>query len=331
MPDLSPPHQESETEDSGSRARGVYTLSDLRDWENQTRRLDPPARLAVIGDPVQHSRSPQLHNPALLAADRRCQYVRLHVRPEELAETLNLIREKNFIGINVTIPHKGDVFSSIQDLTEVARLTRSVNTVSIDGNRLSGHNTDAPGLEQAIREEFGVDFADLRVLVLGAGGGAGRAACVLAAMNRSERLVLANRTFEKANALKKELEPMYRNSSRLLGPVERLVAIPQDPESLERELEHTDLIINATSLGMKASDSPVLPPRLLQPHHLVYDMVYSPAQTRLLRDAAKAGARVANGLSMLLWQGVYAYEFWFNEAPSVEAMRKGLQDSFREE
>ncbi|MDF1814698.1 MAG: shikimate dehydrogenase [Verrucomicrobiales bacterium] len=311
-----------------SEPKDAYTIDDLRDWENATGDLDPPARLAVFGDPVIHSRSPQMHNPALAEGGKNCQYVRLHIGTEDLREALNLLKEKNFIGTNVTIPHKGEVFAAVDDMTEVARLTHSVNTVLVDDGQLIGHNTDAPGLEQAIREEFSVDLTDLRVMVLGAGGGAGRAACIQAAMDRSERLVLVNRTFEKANALKKEIEPMYAKSERLLGPVDRLAVIPHEVKYLERELKHIDLIINATSLGMKVSDPVLIPAHLLQPHHLIFDMVYAPPQTRLMRDAVKAGARAANGLNMLLWQGAHSYEFWFNEEAPVEAMRKGLKESF---
>lgn len=307
--------------------KDFYTIDDLKDWQNVTKDLTVPAKLAVFGDPVQHSRSPQMHNPALEAANRDTQYIRLHIHPDELGDALQLLKEQEFIGTNVTIPHKGGVYNAMNEMTDVARHTHSVNTVLVDGDKLIGHNTDAPGLERAIREEFAVDVSDLRVMVLGAGGGAGRAACVLAATNLSERLVLVNRTINKATALKSELESFYNKSDKLLGPVDRLVAIPHETEYLERELKHTDLIINATSVGMKPSDSPLIPPSLLQPHHLVYDMVYAPPKTRLMRDVEKEGGRAANGLSMLLWQGVYAYEFWFNETPDVEAMRQGLMDA----
>ena len=305
-----------------------YTLDDLRNWETVTANLSIPARLAVFGDPVEHSRSPQMHNPALEQGGKNTQYVRLHITPEELNEALQLLKEKDFIGVNVTIPHKGGVFNAVDEMTDYARMSQSVNTVLVDGDRLIGQNTDATGLEKAIRGQFAVDMSDLRVMVLGAGGGAGRAACVAATMNLSERLVLVNRTVEKAQALKAELEPYFSKSERLLGPVDRLVAIPHEIDSLERELRHIDLIINATSVGMKPSDPVLIPPSLLQPHHLVYDMVYSPPKTRLMSDVINEGGRAANGLSMLLWQGVYAYEFWFNETPSVNTMKSGLMDSF---
>lgn len=309
---------------SESGGNQCYSIADLRSWKEQGCPLDPPAGLAVIGDPVEHSLSPQLHNPGLAAAGLGFQYVRVHLLEEELPEALGLFAETGFIGINVTIPHKGAIFGLVDETSEVSRLTRAVNTVVFDGDRTIGHHTDGPGLEQAIREEFAVDLSDLRVLVLGAGGGAGRAASMQAASSQCQRLVLANRTFEKAKAMKEEIAPMFAGSERLLGPVDRLTAIPMEAEALQRELQHIDLIINATSMGMKSSDPALIPPNLLLPYHLVYDMVYSPSQTRLMRDTLNAGGRVTNGLSMLLWQGVYSFEFWFNQSAPVGEMRSGL-------
>lgn len=314
---------------SESGGNQFFSIADLRTWREQGSPLDPPARLAVIGDPVEHSLSPQLHNPGLAAAGLECQYVRVHLKEEELPEALGLFAETGFIGINVTIPHKGAIFRLVDETSEISRLTRAVNTVVFDGGRTIGHHTDGPGLEQAIREEFAVDLSDMRVLVLGAGGGAGRAASMQAASSQCQRLVLANRTFEKAKAMKEEIAPMFAGSERLLGPVDRLAAIPMETGALQRELQHIDLIINATSMGMKSSDPALIPPNLLLPYHLIYDMVYSPPQTRLMRDTVNAGGRVTNGLSMLLWQGVYSFEFWFNQGAPIEEMRSGLLEAVK--
>lgn len=310
-----------------AEVKDVYTFSDLRDWAGATSGLKRPARLSVFGDPVEHSRSPQMHNPGLVAAGIDCEYVRLHILPEELEEALELLKKADFIGTNVTIPHKGGVYDAVDDMTEVARRIGAVNTVAIDGDQLVGHNTDAPGLKRAIREEFSMDLTDLRIMVIGAGGGAGKAASVQCAMDQCERLVLVNRTVEKAEALAKELEDLMTDPEKLEGPAERLLAIPWEARAMEHELDQIDLIINATSIGMKRTDPEVVPAHLLAPHHLVYDMVYAPARTRLIADAGAAGARAANGLSMLLWQGALSFEFWFNQEAPVEAMRKGLMDS----
>jgi len=130
--------------------------------------------------------------------------------------------------------------------------------------------------------------------------------------------------------LRDEVRDLMIDPDRLEGPANRLVAIPWEKKALERELDQIDLIINATSMGMKRTDPQVIPPHLIAPHHLVYDMVYAPARTRLIADATAAGAKAANGLGMLLWQGVLAFEFWFDREAPVEAMRQGLLDSFSE-
>lgn len=307
--------------------KDVYTFADLKDWSAAAGDLKPPARLAVIGDPVEHSRSPQMHNPALESGGNNCQYVRLHIKEEELVEALRLLNGAGFLGVNVTIPHKGGVFDEVDDMTEVARRIGAVNTVVVEGDQLIGHNTDAPGLKRAIREQFSVDLTDMRIMIIGAGGGAGKAAAVQCAMDHCERLVLVNRTVEKAESLKSELLDLMSDPDKLEGPASRLVAISLEEKVLERELEQIDLIINATSLGMKRTDSEVIPQRLIEPHHMVYDMVYSPPRTRLMVAAEAEGAKAANGLSMLLWQGVLAYEFWFNQEAPVDAMRRGLEES----
>lgn len=310
-----------------SEAKEVYTLSDLRDWEASSSGEEKPARLAVIGDPVEHSRSPQMHNPALDAAGIDSRYVRVHVLPEELEEALRLMADANFIGTNVTIPHKGGVHDAVDEMTEVARRIGAVNTVAFDDGQMVGHNTDAPGLKRAIREQFSMDLDDLQVMIIGAGGGAGKAAAVQCAMDHCERLVLVNRTVEKAQTLAEELRELFIDPDRLEGPANRLAAIPWEEKAMERELEHIDLIINATSVGMKRTDPEVIAQRLLEPHHLVYDMVYSPARTRLIADAESAGARAVNGLGMLLWQGALSFEFWFNREAPVDAMRNGLHEA----
>lgn len=286
--------------------------------------LTPPARLAVFGDPVAHSKSPAFHNAALQAAGIDAQYVRIHVRPEELSGALRALPKAGFLGTNVTIPHKAGALAAMDEADDYARKAGAVNTVVVDGEHLIGFNTDGPGLLRAIREEFSVDLRDLRVLILGAGGGAGRAIAVRCAMERCERLVLVNRTFEKAQALADELTPFFR-SDRLVGPVQRIQAIPHDFDHLRQQLDQADLVINASSVGMKRTDPSLIPGELLTANLLVYDTVYAAGKTRLIEDAEAAGARAAGGLSMLLHQGALAFEIWFNQTAPLEAMRAALK------
>ena len=306
--------------------KDVYTLDDLRNWSVATEGESPPIRLSVFGDPVAHSRSPQMHDPALKAAGIDAAYGRLHILPGQLEEALGLLPDRDFIGTNVTIPHKAAVLELMDEVDPQARRTGGVNTVVVEGKRLLGFSTDGPGLVRAIRADFGVDLRDLRVMVLGAGGGAGRAIAVQCAIEGSARLVLVNRTFEKAQALAAELAREFRET-RVTGPLARLEAVPWHDAALARQLPHIDLVINATPLGMTSGElrrvSPV-PVSLLRPSHLVYDTVYTSGRTPLLMAADEAGARGSDGLSMLLYQGALSFEIWFGRPAPVEVMRAAL-------
>ena len=154
----------------------VYTFADLQAWETVTAGEKPPLRLAVIGDPVAHSASPPMHNAALNASGFESGYCRLHIHPDELAAALRLLPTKGFIGVNCTIPHKAGVLAAVDEADDHARRAGGVNTVRITPEgKLQGFSTDGLGLERAVRDQLGVDLRDMRVLVLGAGGGAGQA------------------------------------------------------------------------------------------------------------------------------------------------------------
>ena len=299
--------------------KSVYTLEDLRDWSRVTAGEMPPIRLSVFGDPVAHSRSPQMHNPALQTSGINAQYCRLHILPDELAEALRLLPRAGFIGTNVTIPHKSRALELMDEVDEHARKIGVVNTVAVKGDRLCGFNTDGPGLARAVKADFNAEIRELRVMVLGAGGGAGRAIAAQCAVENCQRLVLVNRTYEKAQQLAAELSPHFTQPGSA-----RLEAVPWEDELLAREIQNTDLIINATSCGMKPEDLPVLPSSILQQRLMVYDTIYTAHRTRLLADAESVGARASNGLSMLLYQGALSFEIWFNREAPVEAMRAGL-------
>jgi shikimate dehydrogenase len=301
----------------------VYRTEELRGWLEGGCPLDPPAKLAVLGDPVAHSRSPQMHGAALEAAGIAASYIRVEVPVGGVAECLGLLGELGFVGANVTVPHKGEALAAVGEADELAREAGAVNTVLFEeGGGMVGFNTDGPGLVRALREEFSVDLRDLQVLVLGAGGGAGRAVAVQCAREGCERLVLANRTVELAKELAAELSPRFAGPGAG-GPLRRLVACGLDERELAPQMGSVDVVINATSVGLKRTDGSPFPARLLQPHLLVYDMIYEPARTALLRDAEAAGCRVANGLSMLVHQGAVSFEHWFGREPDLAAMRRG--------
>src|SRR6266702_966548 len=300
-----------------------YTLADLEHWSDVTRDIDPPVRLGVLGDPVAHSLSPQMQNAALGACDIHMQYARFHIRANELLSALLFLRRLHFIGVNLTVPHKIAAFTQIDEADESATRAGAVNTIRVRDEKLIGSNTDGEGFLRAIRTEFSIDLRDLRVMIIGAGGGTGRAIAWQCALENCERLVLVNRTLEKANALAERLRPFFAGP-RVLGPVARLEAAAWDEAALRAQLGDVDLIVNATPVGMSPSDPTPIPARLLAPHHMVFDAVYSPSKTSLLRAADEAGARGANGLSMLLHQGALAFQIWFDREAPIEAMRSAI-------
>src|SRR5437762_2993471 len=229
----------------------------------------------------------------------------------------------DFIGVNLTVPHKIAGFAQIDEADERANRTGTVNTIRLRDKKLIGSNTDGEGFLRAIRSEFSVDVRDLRVMVIGAGGGTGHAIAWQCALENCERLVLVNRTGEKAKALAHRLESFFAGP-RVLGPVARLEAVPWDEAALRAQLPHVDLLVNATPLGMNPSDPSPIPTRLLAPHHMVFDAIYGPSRTSFLRAADQAGARGVNGLSMLLHQGALSFSIWFDREAPIDAMRAAL-------
>ena len=300
-----------------------YTLADLEHWSEVTSDVDPPIRLGVFGDPVAHSLSPQMQNAALRAFEINMQYARFHIRPNELRTALGLVRELDFVGLNLTVPHKIAGLTQVDVTEESASCCGAVNTVRLHAKKLMGSNTDAEGFSRAVRSEFSIDLRDLRVMILGAGGGTGHAIAWQCALENCERLVLVNRTLAKTSAFIDQLRPFFAEP-RVLGPVARIEAVPWDETAMRTQLSDIDLIVNTTPLGMNPSDPAPIPSRLLAPHHIVFDCVYRASKTASLRAADEAGARGAHGLSMLLHQGALSFSIWFNREAPIEVMRSAI-------
>jgi shikimate dehydrogenase len=303
-----------------------FAASDLQTKPEIFRAMDPPACLAVCGHPVAHSLSPAMHNAALREAGHTMQYVAIDVPPESALEAFRAMPAAGFLGTNVTIPLKQEALEACDEVEEDVRRMGAVNTLLFENGKTYGFSTDGPGLVRALRDEFYVDLKDLRVMLLGAGGGAGRAVAFQCAREGCERLILVNRTAEKAHELRSELSG-YFGGDRLAGPAERLVSIPWEEPSIRTELERCDLIVNASAVGMKRTDPPALSASLLTANLLVYDTVYSAGKTKLVEAAESVGARAANGRSMLLHQGALSYEIWFNRSAPLSAMRSALQNA----
>ncbi len=295
----------------------IQTLADLKNWKKRT-----PIRLGVLGDPVAHSLSPKMQNAALEACKIDMQYGRFQISSDELGEALKLIPALDFVGGNLTVPHKIAACAFMHELDDNARRVGAVNTIKLENAKLRGYNTDGKGFARAIRQEFAVDLRDLRVMILGTGGAA-RAIAMQCAKENCERLVIANRTFEKGQQSAEELRD-YFTGPRVLGPVARLQAIPWEDSAIRFQIAHLDLIVNATPLGLNRSDPSPIPARLLAPHLMIYDTVYRESRTAFVSAAVEAGARAANGLAMLVHQGALAFEIWFEREAPIEVMRQAL-------
>jgi shikimate dehydrogenase len=259
----------------------------------------------------------------LRACEIDAQYARFHIRTNELRSALRFLRNLDFVGVNLTVPHKIAGFVQIDETDESASRAGAVNTIRLRDKKLIGSNTDGEGFLRAIRSEFSVDLRDLRVLILGAGGGTGRAIAWQCALENCERLVLVNRTLEKASGLAEKLRPFF-GGPRVLGPAARLEPVAWEESAMRMQLGDIDLIVNATPLGMNSSDPAPIPGRLIAPYHMVFDCVYAPSKTALLRAAEQAGARSTNGISMLLHQGALSFSIWFDREAPIDAMRKAL-------
>lgn len=291
-----------------------FTFDQLHDFPA----LTPPARLAVIGDPIGHSKSPQMHNPALQACGIDAQYVRVQVPVGNVKEAFDLFVKQGFLGVNITIPHKFEALDAVDFVDPLARQLGAVNTLAIRDGKMFGYNTDGPGFLRSVKEAFGAEIKDLRVLIIGAGGGAGRAVAVQSVIAGCRDLVLANRTVSK-------LEPLVEELRRATPWQVRLQTCSLAHEDLKRHLGEVDLIVNATSVGMKAEDAPLLPIGVLEPRHLAYDMVYrASGPTDLIQQATAVGAKHADGMCLLLHQGAISFEHWFDRPAPLEAMRVGL-------
>jgi shikimate dehydrogenase len=265
--------------------------------------------VGVFGSPITHTASPAMHNAAFAALKLNWAYLPFHVEPQNLRQALLGLRDMNFRGVNLTVPHKILALEIVDEVDPAARKLGAVNTVVVEAGKLRGFNTDGYGFAKAIKEDFDMSLKGKRVLVLGAGG-AGRAIAIQCATEGATKIVVANRTAAKAQAI------------TAVGPVE---VIGLTGKELHRAITEVDLLVNATSIGLKEGDVLPLTSEMFTSQLAVYDTIYRPAETALIRQAAEGGAKVANGLSMLLHQGAKSFEIWTKRKAPLTVMRRALQ------
>jgi shikimate dehydrogenase len=275
---------------------------------------------AIIGDPVEHSLSPAMHNAAFKELKLNLVYVAFTVTRNELKEAISSARILGFRGLNVTMPHKNAVIKYLDETDSMAKSIGAVNTVLNDGGRLVGFNTDGIGAMRALKEN-GVSLNGRKLLLLGAGGAA--KAIAFQAAQEVEELVVLNRTFEKAEKLAEALRKNFGKKVR---------GGAFSSEFLKEEIKDADILVNATSVGMHpdVNKSPV-PRTQLRPSLCVMDIIYSPLETKLVMDAKAEGAKIVSGLEMLIYQGVASFEIWTNHPAPVEVMKKAALNKLNEQ
>ena len=273
--------------------------------------------VGVIGDPVQHSRSPQMHNAAIVERKLDYVYVPFHVRSGELQEAIEGFKALNVLGVNVTIPHKQTVMPILDDVSHEATLIGAANTLIFCDGRVSGDNTDAQGFLRAMTEE-GIDIpVGGSAVVLGAGGAA-RAVVVALALSGLGLITVANRTGWKAIQFEKNLATISETE---------ISAVDLASNQLNSAIRSADLLVNTTSVGMQETDQLLIDPDSLNPGTIVYEIVYTPLETPLLRVAREKGCQTIGGIGMLVHQGAIAFEKWIGIVPNVETMRIALKQA----
>lgn len=296
----------------------------LRDLEAGAARGGTLPRFAALGDPAHEDARAALCLAGLAASGPGDALPRIHVTAAELPQAWERLLEWRVQGLLLGPDLRGAVLPLLHEVAEGAQRAGEVDTVVIEGGRSSGFQTVSPAFRQAIRDDFYVDLSDLRVLILGASQSLGRAIARQCAEERCERLVLVDHDPAALAGLADEVrEPILRG--RFVGPVTRFEVLAWTDANLGRALQHIDLVVNCSATGSRRSDPRLVPPAFLQPHHLLYETLLRPAVTRFLEDGSRAGARVASGGSLLLWQSALALEYWLNRTPPLDAMKQALR------
>jgi shikimate dehydrogenase len=271
----------------------------------------------VIGDPIEHSLSPILHNAAFNSLKLDYAFLAFKVKSVEVGNAINGMRALGIVGLNVTMPHKKSVISHLDEIDQTAKFLNAVNTIHNKNGKLFGFNTDGVGALKALKEN-GVNPAGKKVLLLGSGGAARAIAYALA--KDADELVVLNRTVEQAKELASLLNRTFSKKA---------VADSLTPSAIQENLRGCDILVNATSVGMKPNaNQSVITPEWLKPNLAVMDIVYNPIETKLAKDAKSAGAKVVSGVEMLIYQGAASFEIWTGKSAPVEVMRKAALDHF---
>ena len=272
--------------------------------------------VAIIGHPVSHSLSPQMHQAAFRALEFDFCYIPLDVLSKDLVRAVRALKLFGFQGFNVTVPHKEKIVAMMDDLSPEASLIGAVNTVLIQNGKLYGFNTDGPGFIESLKKEWRFSPKNKNIVLLGAGGAA-RAVVTQLCIHRAGSIAIVNRTSGKSATLKKQLDKRF--------PETKISTFSFHDSDLKSLIARSDLLINATSLGLHPGDPSPVPLGHFVRRVKVYDLIYNPPLTPFLKNAKKKGCRILNGSSMLVYQGALAFKIWTGKMPPVQLMAKAIQ------
>ena len=273
----------------------------------------------IIGYPIDHTLSPTIHNAAFKELDLDFIYVAFKVEKDRLRETMEGMRALGIHGLNVTIPHKERVMPFLDEISPEAKIIGSVNTILNQSNSLIGYNTDGIGAIRAL-EDNEVELNQKKVILLGAGGAAKSIAFHLS--QKAKEIVILNRTLDRGKKLAESLRSKFYVDVSW-GQLSK--------EAISNHLKKADILINATSVGMNPKlDETLLDPNWLSPEVCVFDMVYGPVETKLIRDAKKIGAKTIDGIDMLIYQGAMAFNIWTGKVPPIKRMKEAIMQKIIE-
>jgi shikimate dehydrogenase len=274
----------------------------------------------VIGDPIEHTLSPLMHNAAFEALKLDFVFSAFKVKPDEVGNAVAGMRALNIQGLNVTMPHKNAVIKYLDDLDQTAKSLSAVNTIQNKNGKLLGFNTDGIGALAALREND-VEPKGKKIVLFGAGGAAKAIAFALG--KEAGELSILNRTMKPAVELANRLKLTFNM---------KVFVYALSPFTVKATLAEADLLINASSVGMNPNaDQTLVPSKLLKPELAVMDIVYNPLETKLAKDAKAAGAKVVSGVEMLIYQGAASFEIWTGCKAPVEVMRKAVLNQVSKE
>jgi shikimate dehydrogenase len=281
-------------------------------------RIDAKTKVcALFGHPVGHSRSPEIHNAAFEALDLPYVYVAHDVLPGLVGQALQGVRAMGYRGLSVTIPHKVEAMQGVDEVDGIAQGIGCINTVVNDAGRLTGYNSDGRGALNALRDA-GAEPRGSRTVILGSGGAARAIAITIAAEAPPAQLVILGVVPDELQRLVDDVR--QRGGAAVAG-------IALTPPALEAALAEAELLLHCSPIGRHPNeDESLVPPSLLRPELVVFDAVYNPRRTKLLREAAQAGCRTIEGIEMFLGQAYVQFELWTGRPAPREVMRRVLEE-----